>query len=262
MSLKDLNVVVTGGRRGLGLGVVEALVAQSAHVTVVARDTAALAAVHARLGVATVSADVTDAHAARRTLTDVRPQILVLNAGATPHMGRLDQLSWADFSVAWETDVKAGLHWLQAALTLPLAPGSRVLVVSSGAAVNGSPLSGGYAAARVRREGACRAGRSALRRGPRLRAQRRYRHHDPRRRGGLSTTPLSPSLERDRDREAQLLALAAAALAVSNRPQPRARSAAQPGGAPGRADGRCRGPCRPGQPRPDGDADAEWVLAV
>jgi NAD(P)-dependent dehydrogenase (short-subunit alcohol dehydrogenase family) len=47
-----------------------------------------------------------------------------------------------------QTDVKAGLYWLQAALNLPLKPGSRVLVVSSGAAQNGSPLSGGYAGAK------------------------------------------------------------------------------------------------------------------
>ena len=78
----------------------------------------------------------------------VRPDILVLNAGATPRMGRLDQLSWADFTAIWDTDVKAGLYWLQAALKLPLKPGSRVLVGSSGAAVNGSPMSGGYAGAK------------------------------------------------------------------------------------------------------------------
>jgi NADP-dependent 3-hydroxy acid dehydrogenase YdfG len=63
-------------------------------------------------------------------------------------MGRLDQLSGADFSAVWETDVKAGLYWLQAALNLPLAPGARVLVSSSGAARDGSPLSGGYAGAK------------------------------------------------------------------------------------------------------------------
>ena len=148
MSLKDKNVVVTGGSRGLGLGLVEALVAHGARVTVVARDAASLASVHARLGVATVAADVTDESAAHRILAEVRPDILVLNAGAKPRMGRLDQLSWADFSATWETDVKAGLYWLQAALNLPLTPGSRVLVGSSGAAVNGSPLSGGYGGAK------------------------------------------------------------------------------------------------------------------
>lgn len=148
MSLKDKNVVVTGGSRGLGLGLVEALVVHSARVTVVARDANALGSVRARLGVATISADVTDETAARRILTEVRPDILVLNAGAKPRMGRLDQLSWADLSAPWETDVRAGLYWLQAALNLPLKPGSRVLVGSSGAAQNGSPLSGGYAGAK------------------------------------------------------------------------------------------------------------------
>jgi NAD(P)-dependent dehydrogenase (short-subunit alcohol dehydrogenase family) len=148
MSLKDKTIVVTGGSRGLGLGLVEALVDQGAKVTVVARDQVALAAVKQRLGVATISADVTDESAAHRIVAEVRPDILVLNAGATPRMGRLDQLSWADFTATWETDVKAGLYWLQAALKLPLKPGSRVLVGSSGAAENGSPMSGGYAGAK------------------------------------------------------------------------------------------------------------------
>src|SRR6266699_5239631 len=144
MTLKDKKVVVTGGSRGLGLGLVEALVAQGARVTVVARGAESLDAVSTRLGVATIAADVTDKTAAHRILGDIRPDILELNAGATPRMGRLDQLSWEDFSVAWETDVRAGLYWLQAALNLPLKPGSRVLVGSSGAAVTGSQMSGGY----------------------------------------------------------------------------------------------------------------------
>ena len=71
----------------------------------------------------------------------------MLNAGATPRMGgRPAELG--DFTAPWETDVKAGLYWMQAALNLPLAPGSRVLVGSSGAAQQGSPLSGGYAGAK------------------------------------------------------------------------------------------------------------------
>ena len=148
MSLKDKRVVVTGGSRGLGLGLVEALVARGARVTVVARGADALDSVHAQLGVATICADVTDESAAHRILGEVRPDVLALNAGAKPRMGRLDQLSWADFSATWETDVKAGLHWLQAALNLPLERGSRVLVGASGAAQNGSPLSGGYAGAK------------------------------------------------------------------------------------------------------------------
>src|SRR3984893_4461094 len=148
MNLKDKKVVVTGGSRGLGLGLVEALVAHGAKVTVVARDGDALAAVHTRLDVDVISADVTEETEAYRILSEGNPEVLVLNAGAKPPMGRLDQLSWTDFSATWETDVKAGLYWMQAALKTPLKSGSRVLVGSSGAAQNGSPLSGGYAGAK------------------------------------------------------------------------------------------------------------------
>ena len=40
-------------------------------------------------------------------------------------------------------------NWTREALLLPLEPGSAVIAVSSGAAVNGSPLSGGYAGAKA-----------------------------------------------------------------------------------------------------------------
>jgi NAD(P)-dependent dehydrogenase (short-subunit alcohol dehydrogenase family) len=148
MDLKDKKIVVTGGSRGLGLGVTEALVAQGAKVTVVARGAAALAELRHRLGVETVAADITEPATASRILGEVRPDVLILNAGATPGMATLDEISWADFSGPWETDVKAGLFWLQAALKPPMAADGRVLVVSSGAAVDGSPMSGGYAGAK------------------------------------------------------------------------------------------------------------------
>jgi NAD(P)-dependent dehydrogenase (short-subunit alcohol dehydrogenase family) len=148
MELKNLRVVVTGGSRGLGLGVVEGLVAREARVTVVARGEAGLAALRARLAVETIAADITDAAAAGRILHDVQPSVLILNAGAAPPMGSLDSIRWDEFTTAWETDVKGGFHWMQAALNQPLAVGARVLVSSSGAAQNGSPLSGGYAGAK------------------------------------------------------------------------------------------------------------------
>jgi NAD(P)-dependent dehydrogenase (short-subunit alcohol dehydrogenase family) len=39
--------------------------------------------------------------------------------------------------------------WLRAALLKPLRPGARVIVISLGAAIKGSPLSGGYAGAKA-----------------------------------------------------------------------------------------------------------------
>jgi len=147
-TLEDQRVVVTGGSRGLGLGMVEALVARKARVTVVARDPGALAEVHHRLGVGIMQGDVTDPAVADRVLREIRPAVLLLNAGAKPVMGPIHELSWEAFSTAWNADVKAGLHWLQAAIRLPLPRGSRVVISSSGAAVAGSPMSGGYAGAK------------------------------------------------------------------------------------------------------------------
>jgi NAD(P)-dependent dehydrogenase (short-subunit alcohol dehydrogenase family) len=147
-TLEDQRVVVTGGSRGLGLGIVEALVARRAKVTVLARDPDRLAEVQRRLGVGVAVGDVSDPEVAERVLREIKPSVLVLNAGASPPIGRIHELTWEAFSRVWNTDVKAGLHWIQAALRLPLPSGSRVVIGSSGAAIAGSPLSGGYAGAK------------------------------------------------------------------------------------------------------------------
>jgi hypothetical protein len=147
-TLEGQRIVVTGGSRGLGLAMVEALVAQKARVTVVARDQARLAEISRRLGVDVIPGDAADEALARNTLCEVRPSVLVLNAGAKPSMGPIHDLTWEGFSTNWNIDVKAGFYWVQQALKVPLARGSRVLIGSSGAAVNGSPLSGGYAGAK------------------------------------------------------------------------------------------------------------------
>lgn len=147
-TLENQRALVTGGSGGLGLGIVEALVAAKANVVVVARDAQRLAEVERRLGVTTAVCDITDAGLADSLLREFRPTVLVLNAGATPAMAPLHEQTWEGFSNTWNTDVKGGFHWLQAALRLPLARGSRVLIGSSGAAVNGSPMSGGYAGAK------------------------------------------------------------------------------------------------------------------
>src|SRR5262249_47680949 len=147
-TLEKQRAVVTGGSRGLGRGGVEALVARGAEVTVVARTAAQLRQLEAATGAAVVAGGAADPGPAGWGLRRVRPTVLVLNAGATPVMAPLDQQSWESFSENWNTDVRASFHWVQAALRLPLEPGSRVLLSSSGAAIGGSPLSGGYAGAK------------------------------------------------------------------------------------------------------------------
>jgi NAD(P)-dependent dehydrogenase (short-subunit alcohol dehydrogenase family) len=148
-ALQGKIAVVTGGSRGLGRGIVRALVGEGAQVWAIARKPAPLAALAGELpGLHTRSADITDPAAVAAIVREVRPDIIVLNAGATPHMAPAHEQSWDQFSAVWNTDVKSTLLFAQEAMALPLAPGSTVLIISSGAAIAGSPLSGGYAGAK------------------------------------------------------------------------------------------------------------------
>ena len=108
-ALTNQAVAVTGGSRGLGRGIVEALVARGARVTVVGRDPISLAAVE-KLCVKIHAGDSSDAAVMDAVVGDVKPTVLILNAGATPVLGALDELAWDAFSVVWDNDVKAGLH--------------------------------------------------------------------------------------------------------------------------------------------------------
>jgi NAD(P)-dependent dehydrogenase (short-subunit alcohol dehydrogenase family) len=96
-----------------------------------------------------IVADATDPELPARVVREVAPTILVLNAGATPTPAPLQEHTWDSFSTNWNTDVKMTFHWVKAVLTAPLARGSSVIAMSSGAALRGSPLSGGYAGAKA-----------------------------------------------------------------------------------------------------------------
>ncbi|MGW4351580.1 SDR family oxidoreductase [Nocardia sp. NPDC004582] len=145
------TAVVTGASRGFGRGIAAVLVGSGMRVVGVARDGRALGEVAAELGEAfvPVSADATEEAVARRVIHEFRPEVLVLNAGATPPLAPIHEQSWEDFTRNWATDTKHAFEWTGAALREPLEPGSVVIAMSSGAALNGSPLSGGYAGAKA-----------------------------------------------------------------------------------------------------------------
>jgi NAD(P)-dependent dehydrogenase (short-subunit alcohol dehydrogenase family) len=154
MSEHDLagaTALVTGASRGFGRGIATALCGAGAQVVGVARDRAPLEEVRAQLGetFTAVAADAVDPTLAGQLIYAHHPHILVLNAGASPLLRPLQHHTWETFSVNWQTDVRIAFHWLREALLKPLRPSSRVVVVSSGAALAGSPLSGGYAGAKA-----------------------------------------------------------------------------------------------------------------
>jgi NAD(P)-dependent dehydrogenase (short-subunit alcohol dehydrogenase family) len=149
--LADTTAIVTGAGRGFGRAIASALVADGARVAGVARTRSQLEEVRTQLGDAftPVVADAADPATADRLIDEYRPRTLVLCAGATPPMAPLPEQTWETFSANWNTDVAQAFHWVRRAVRQPLAPGSSVIVMSSGAAVNGSPLSGGYAGAKA-----------------------------------------------------------------------------------------------------------------
>jgi len=149
--LQGTTAIVTGASRGFGRAVAGAFVGAGAQVVGVARDRGRLDAVRADLGDAftPVAADAADPIVAGELLDRYHPVTLVLNAGASPLPRPLLQQTWQTFSRNWEVDVQQVFNWTREALLLPLAPGTAVIAFSSGAALGGSPLSGGYAGAKA-----------------------------------------------------------------------------------------------------------------
>ena len=151
MSAHIQTAVVTGASRGFGRAIAAALTTAGTQVIGIARGEQELRAARDELGdrFVPVAADATSESLARDVLREYQPGLLVLNAGATPPMAPLTEQTWDTFSRNWHTDTRHAFTWTREALLAPLAPGSVVVLMSSGAAVAGSPLSGGYAGAKA-----------------------------------------------------------------------------------------------------------------
>jgi NAD(P)-dependent dehydrogenase (short-subunit alcohol dehydrogenase family) len=149
LTLTGKNIVVIGGSRGVGRRIVEAGVRDGARVLAVARQEAPLRALAREVpGTEVLSLDATDEGAPAKVFNVLQPDVLVLGGGAFPPAAPLHELSWKEFAVNWEADVKIAFHFCKEALSRPLPAGTSVIVMSSGAALAGSPISGGYAGAK------------------------------------------------------------------------------------------------------------------
>jgi NAD(P)-dependent dehydrogenase (short-subunit alcohol dehydrogenase family) len=149
LPLADRNMVVIGGSRGVGRRIVESAIHNGARVLAVARQEGPLRQLAQEVsGAEVLSLDATDEGAPSKVFNVLRPDILVLGGGAFPPAAPLHELSWREFAVNWESDVKIAFHFCKAALSRPLPAGASVILISSGAALAGSPVSGGYAGAK------------------------------------------------------------------------------------------------------------------
>ena len=156
MTKQPGSAIVVGGGSGVGRATVFALAAAGMRVWAVGRDRARLEQMLKETrkeaggpGEVTVRAfDATDATAMDQLIEEVDPDLLVLSAGTRARLALIQEQTWESFSAPWNTDLKIAFQVGQTALRRPLRPGSLVIIVSSGAGLMGSPLSGGYAGAK------------------------------------------------------------------------------------------------------------------
>lgn len=144
----DRVAVVTGGSRGIGRAIAEALARAGAHVVITSRKADDLEATAHDIGHGTLTFA---AHAGRPEAIDAcldfcvqrlgPPDILVNNAATNPHFGPLAECPASAFDKIFEVNVRGPLLWTQGALARGMGE-ARTGVVINLASIGGMTFGG------------------------------------------------------------------------------------------------------------------------